>query len=71
MVPNPAASWLLVKSLILIQHFRWGSFPEAVVTLVSLRAVLKGVGLIVALHIPGIREKAHTLPLILGILRET
>ena len=38
----------LIGLSILIQHFRWGSFPEAVVTLIGLVAVLKGVGLIVA-----------------------
>ena len=38
----------LIGLSILLQHFRWGSLPEVVVTLVGLGAMLKGVGLIAA-----------------------
>ena len=37
----------LVGLSILIQHFRWSSFPEAVITIIGIVAVVKGVGLIV------------------------
>ena len=37
---------LLVGLSIVIQHFRWGSFLEGVVTLIGISAVLKGAALI-------------------------
>lgn len=40
------AAHFLVGMTILVQHFRWGSLAEAVVTLVGLGAALKGAGLI-------------------------
>ncbi len=36
----------LVGVSVLIQHFRWASLPEAVVTLIGLAAMLKGAALI-------------------------
>lgn len=55
----------LVGLSILLQHFRWGSFPEAVVTLIGLITALKGVSLIIApvwmLQSPKTNQKALKL----------
>lgn len=45
----------LIGLLISVQHFRWGSVPEAIVTLIGVAALLKGAFLIVA---PGMMLKS-------------